>query len=172
MGSSLAVGTGGSSFAATAATQLNVKTPYAAPEFSDIEAWINSPPLTVAGLRGKVVLVNFWTFGCINCVRTMPWTKDMHAKYSGKGLTIVGVHRPEFGYEHKLANVKQAIAEKSILYPVAIDNNAKTWRLYENQFWPAFYFVDKHGFVRHRHFGEGRYGENERVVQQLLAESA
>lgn len=144
--------------------------PYAAPEFVGLQNWINSTPLTLAGLRGKVVLVNFWTFGCYNCQNAIPYMKDLYAKYRGKGFEIVGLHAPEFDYEKEAANVKKAVANDDITWPVAQDNGFKTWRRYKNGYWPAFFYIDKVGNVRHLHIGEGGYANQDAVVAALLAE--
>jgi cytochrome c biogenesis protein CcdA/thiol-disulfide isomerase/thioredoxin len=145
-----------------------------APEFVGNERWFNTPgdkPLTLRGLRGRVVLVDFWTYSCINCIRTLPYLKAWDAKYRKDGLTIVGVHTPEFPFEREAGNVETAIAENGIRYPVAQDNEQATWNAYGNQYWPAEYFVDAQGRVRYVHFGEGEYGEKEKVIRDLLAEA-
>ena len=145
-----------------------------APEFVGNERWFNTPgdrPLTLRGLRGRVVLVDFWTYSCINCIRTLPYLKAWDAKYRRDGLTIVGVHTPEFPFEREASNVEAAIRENGIRYPVAQDNEQATWNAYGNQYWPAEYFVDSSGRVRFVHFGEGEYGEKERVIRELLAEA-
>ncbi|HEX4730088.1 MAG TPA: cytochrome c biogenesis protein DipZ [Solirubrobacterales bacterium] len=145
-----------------------------APEFVDNQQWFNTPgdrPLTLRGLRGRVVLVDFWTYSCINCIRTFPYLKAWDERYRGDGLTIVGVHTPEFPFEREASNVKAAIEENAIRYPVAQDNDQATWNAYGNQYWPAEYFIDAHGRVRYVHFGEGEYGEKEKVIRELLAEA-
>jgi cytochrome c biogenesis protein CcdA/thiol-disulfide isomerase/thioredoxin len=145
-----------------------------APEFVGNEQWFNTPgdkPLTLSGLRGRVVLVDFWTYSCINCLRTLPYLKAWDAKYRKDGLTIVGVHTPEFPFEREASNVATAIAENGIRYPVAQDNEQATWNAYGNQYWPAEYFIDAQGRVRYVHFGEGEYGEKEKVIRDLLAEA-
>jgi cytochrome c biogenesis protein CcdA/thiol-disulfide isomerase/thioredoxin len=145
-----------------------------APEFVGNERWFNTPgdrPLTLPGLRGRVVLVDFWTYSCINCIRTFPYLKAWDERYRKDGLTIVGVHSPEFPFEREAGNVEAAIAENGIRYPVAQDNEQATWNAYGNQYWPAEYFVDARGRVRYAHFGEGEYGEKERVIRELLAEA-
>lgn len=145
-----------------------------APEFVDNQRWFNTPgdrPLTLQGLRGRVVLVDFWTYSCINCIRTLPYLKAWDAKYRKDGLTIVGVHTPEFPFEKEAGNVEAAIDENGIRYPVAQDNDQATWNAYGNQYWPAEYFVDAEGNVRYVHFGEGEYGEKEEVIRELLAEA-
>jgi thiol-disulfide isomerase/thioredoxin/sulfite exporter TauE/SafE len=145
-----------------------------APEFVGTEQWFNTPgdkPLSISGLRGKVVLVDFWTYSCINCIRTLPYLKAWDAKYRKDGLTIVGVHTPEFPFEREASNVETAIEENGIRYPVAQDNEQATWNAYGNQYWPAEYFIDAQGRVRYVHFGEGEYGEKEKVIRELLAEA-
>ena len=150
--------------------KFSVEVPYAAPEFAELQNWVNSSPLTLAGLRGKVVLINFWTFGCYNCQNTIPHVKDLYAKYHAKGFEIVGIHAPEFDYEKDAANVKKAVADDGIAWPVAQDNGFKTWRRYKNGYWPAFYYLDRAGRVRHLHIGEGGYANQDAVVAALLAE--
>ncbi len=140
------------------------------PEFQGIDQWFNSPPLTKADLKGKVVLVDFWTYSCINCLRTLPYLKDWHKKYKAKGLVIVGVHSPEFEFERDPVNVKAAIDKHQILFPVALDNKMQTWTAYKNQAWPAHYFVDAQGKIRHIHYGEGDYQNSEATIQKLLME--
>jgi len=143
-------------------------------EFVGNERWFNTPggrPLTLAQLRGRVVLVDFWTYSCINCIRTFPYLKAWDERYRKDGLTIAGVHTPEFAFEKEAGNVERAIAENGIRYPVAQDNEFATWEAYGNQYWPAEYFIDADGKVRYVHFGEGEYEEKERVIRELLAEA-
>jgi cytochrome c biogenesis protein CcdA/thiol-disulfide isomerase/thioredoxin len=145
-----------------------------APEFVGNERWFNTPgdrPLTLPELRGRMVLVDFWTYSCINCIRTLPYLKAWDAKYRKDGLTIVGVHTPEFPFEREAGNVETAIEENGIRYPVAQDNEQATWNAYANQYWPAEYFIDARGRVRYAHFGEGEYEEKEQVIRELLAEA-
>jgi thiol-disulfide isomerase/thioredoxin len=142
-----------------------------APSFSGATAWLNSPALTADGLKGKVVLVDFWTYSCINCLRTIPYVRAWAEKYKDQGLVVIGVHTPEFAFEHKEANVKRAVSDLHIAYPVAIDNEYSIWRAFENQYWPAHYFIDAQGRVRYHHFGEGDYDHSERVIQLLLEET-
>jgi cytochrome c biogenesis protein CcdA/thiol-disulfide isomerase/thioredoxin len=145
-----------------------------APEFTDTEKWFNTPggrPLTMGGLRGRVVLVDFWTYTCINCIRTLPYLEAWDKRYRKDGLTIVGVHSPEFPFEREASNVEAAIKAEGIRYPVVQDNELGTWSAYENQYWPAEYFIDARGRVRYVHFGEGEYGEKEQVIRELLAEA-
>jgi thiol-disulfide isomerase/thioredoxin len=144
--------------------------PHAAPEFAGIDNWINSAPLTLQQLRGKVVLVDFWTYDCINCQHVLPYLKDWHARYRDQGLVVVGVHTPEYGFERNLDNVKTAVRRNGITYPVAQDNRYATWSAYGNQYWPAFYLVDKRGQVVYSHFGEGDYAQTEGVIRKLLAQ--
>ncbi len=143
-----------------------------APEVVGITDWINSEPTTPAELRGKVVLVHFWTFGCINCVHVQPHVKAWHERFADRGLVVLGVHTPELAFERDVDNVRLAVARAGITFPVAIDPAFRTWDAYGNRYWPAFYFVDKAGHVRHTHFGEGDYATSERVIESLLAEPA
>ncbi len=146
----------------------------AAPDFTDNQRWFNTPgnrPLSLKQLRGKVVLVDFWTYTCINCIRTLPYLKALDARYRKDGLVIVGVHTPEFPFERDASNVQAAIKQNGIKYPVAQDNKYGTWDAYGNQYWPAEYFIDAKGRVRYTHFGEGDYGKKEQVVRELLAEA-
>jgi cytochrome c biogenesis protein CcdA/thiol-disulfide isomerase/thioredoxin len=145
-----------------------------APDFVDNQRWFNTPsdrPLTMRSLRGRVVLVDFWTYSCINCLRTLPYLNAWNRRYHRDGLTIVGVHSPEFPFEKEASNVGEAIERNGIRYPVAQDNDLATWSAYGNQYWPAEYFVDSRGRVRYVHFGEGSYGEKEKVIRELLAEA-
>ncbi len=141
-----------------------------APEITGINNWLNSEPLTLEELRGKVVIVDFWTYSCINCVRTLPYLTDWHDKYADDGLVILGIHTPEFEFEKDTQNVADALERFGIEYPVAQDNDYKTWRAYSNRYWPAKYIIDADGNLRYFHFGEGKYEETELVIQQLLAE--
>jgi cytochrome c biogenesis protein CcdA/thiol-disulfide isomerase/thioredoxin len=142
-----------------------------APELVGLGNWFNSDPLTMAELRGKVVLVDFWTYSCVNCVRTLPYIRDWHAKYADDGLVIIGVHTPEFAFEEEADNVQQALNRFDIQYAVAQDNDYQTWRAFNNRYWPAKYLIDAQGNVRYTHFGEGDYEETELAIQELLAES-
>jgi thiol-disulfide isomerase/thioredoxin len=141
------------------------------PPLDGAVAWLNSPPLTRDGLKGKVVLVDFWTYSCINCLRSIPYVRAWAEKYKDRGLVVIGVHAPEFAFEKNIGNVRQAVADLKIDYPVAIDNDYAIWRAFNNEYWPAHYFIDANGRIRHHHFGEGSYDESERVIQQLLAEA-
>lgn len=141
-----------------------------APELAGIESWINSEPLSLAGLRGKVVLVDFWTYTCINCIRTFPHISGWHEKYKDKGLVILGIHSPEFNFEKDRENVLREVKKYNINYPVALDNDHKTWNAFANRYWPAEYLIDVDGNIRYHHFGEGRYDETEKAIQQLLLE--
>ncbi len=152
----------------TGNAQGELETPYPAPEFSGIAQWFNSEPLSVKQLRGKVVLVDFWAYSCVNCVRTLPYLRQWHTKYHDKGLVIVGVHAPEFDFEKNPANVKHAMEKWKVPYPVAMDNELATWNNYSNQYWPAHYLVDKQGEVVYTHFGEGNYDVTERMIRRLL----
>ena len=139
-------------------------------EFAGLASWINSEPLTLEGLRGNVVLVDFWTYSCINCIRTLPYVKDWHAKYADDGLVIIGVHTPEFSFEKVRENVIEAAARFGLDYPIAQDNDFVTWRAFDNHYWPTKYLIDRDGAIRYTHIGEGAYEETERMIQQLLAE--
>lgn len=139
-----------------------------APEFKGIGQWLNSSPLTLHQLRGKVVLVEFWTYSCINCIRVLPHTKAWHAKYKDQGLVVVGVHTPEYGYEKRLSNLQAAVKRFGITYPVAQDNDYRTWNAYGNRYWPALYLIDQDGHLVYQHFGEGEYATTEARIQQLL----
>jgi cytochrome c biogenesis protein CcdA/thiol-disulfide isomerase/thioredoxin len=141
------------------------------PPLSGAVEWLNSPPLTRESLKGKVVLVDFWTYSCINCLRSIPYVKAWADKYKDQGLVVIGVHTPEFAFEKSVANVKNAVADLNIGYPVAIDSNYAIWRAFANQYWPAHYFIDAEGRIRHHHFGEGDYEESERIIQTLLTEA-
>jgi len=141
-----------------------------APDFIAGGQWFNSEPLTIDALRGKVVLVDFWTYTCINCIRTLPYIKAWHEKYKDRGLVIVGVHTPEFEFEKNSVNVKKALGDFGITYPVVQDNDYATWQAYANHYWPAKYLVDKNGRIRYTHFGEGEYDQTETRIQQLLSE--
>jgi cytochrome c biogenesis protein CcdA/thiol-disulfide isomerase/thioredoxin len=142
----------------------------AAPPLHPDGAWINTKPLTLAGLRGHVVLIDFWTYSCINCLRTLPHLKAWYATYHPKGLVIIGVHTPEFAFEHVTSNVRAAVKRLGISYPVVQDNRYKTWDNYANEYWPAEYLIDKQGRIRHTHFGEGEYGQTEQLIRSLLGD--
>jgi cytochrome c biogenesis protein CcdA/thiol-disulfide isomerase/thioredoxin len=141
------------------------------PPLDGATEWLNSPPLTADGLRGHVVVIDFWTYSCINCLRALPYVKAWYEKYRDKGLIVIGIHAPEFAFEKDLKNVRREVKELGVTYPVAVDNDYKLWRAFGNEYWPAHYFVDASGNIRHTHFGEGEYDESERVIQQLLGEA-
>ena len=141
------------------------------PAFDGATGWLNSPPLTPAGLGGKVIVVNFWTYTCINWLRQLPYVRAWASRYADDGLVIVGVHTPEFGFEHDPGNVRRAVRDMRIDYPVAIDNDYAVRTAFANHYWPALYFADTDGRIRHHHFGEGEYQQSEMVIQQLLAEA-
>lgn len=143
----------------------------AMPSLAGAVQWLNSPELSGESLKGKVVLVDFWTFDCINCQRTLPYVKDWAKKYEKDGLVVVGVHTPEYGFERIIDNVRDQVTKLGITYPVAIDNNYAIWRNFDNQYWPAHYLVDAKGQVRYTHFGEGAYDAQEQMIQQLLEEA-
>ncbi|MGO2570866.1 MAG: cytochrome c biogenesis protein DipZ [Serratia proteamaculans] len=141
------------------------------PALSGAVQWLNSPPLTAESLRGKVVLVDFWTYSCINCLRTLPYVKAWAEKYRDQGLVVIGVHAPEFAFERDIGNVTKEAKKLGIDYPIAIDNNYSIWRAFNNQYWPAHYFIDANGHIRYQHFGEGDYAQSERVIQALLRQA-
>ena len=141
------------------------------PDLSGAVQWLNSPPLSAESLRGKVVLIDFWTYSCINCLRTLPYVTAWANKYRDQGLVVIGVHAPEFAFERDVDNVTAAMKKLGVTYPVAIDNDYKIWRSFNNQYWPAHYFADAQGRIRYHHFGEGNYAESEQVIQQLLREA-
>jgi cytochrome c biogenesis protein CcdA/thiol-disulfide isomerase/thioredoxin len=141
------------------------------PDLSGAVAWLNSPPLTSKSLKGKVVLIDFWTYSCINCLRALPYVEGWAAKYKDAGLVVIGVHTPEFAFEKERSNVEKAVRDLKVNYPVAIDSNYKIWQAFNNQYWPAHYFIDGKGRIRYHHFGEGEYGESERVIRELLKEN-
>jgi len=158
---------GGSETAGDDLFNANVK----APEIAGITNWINSEPLTIEGLRGKVVLIDFWTYTCINCIRTLPHVTSWYEKYKDSGFVVIGVHTPEFEFEKKTENVETAIKQYGISYPVPQDNNYSTWNAFNNRYWPAKYLIDKDGIVRYVHFGEGKYEETEKAIRLLLEEA-
>jgi len=141
------------------------------PDLSGAVAWLNSPPLSSKSLRGKVVLVDFWTYSCINCLRALPYVEGWAAKYKDAGLVVIGVHTPEFAFEKEPANVEKALRDLKVNYPVAIDSDYKIWQAFNNEYWPAHYFIDGKGRIRYHHFGEGEYAESERVIQELLKQN-
>jgi thiol-disulfide isomerase/thioredoxin len=143
-------------------------------EFGSLEhanGWLNSPPLTASALRGKVVLIDFWTYTCINWRRTLPYVRAWAEKYQQQGLVVIGVHSPEFGFEKHIEGVRSAVKDMGIHYPVAVDSEHAIWRAFQNQYWPALYFIDSRGRLRYHHFGEGAYEQSEMIIQQLLAEA-
>jgi cytochrome c biogenesis protein CcdA/thiol-disulfide isomerase/thioredoxin len=154
--------------AGSGATGANLATEGGFPSLAGAVAWLNSPPLTPQALKGKVVLIDFWTYSCINCLRSIPYIEAWAEKYKDHGLVVIGVHTPEFAFERNIDNVRKAVADLKITYPVAIDNDYKIWRAFDNEYWPAHYFIDARGDMRYHHFGEGKYDESERVIQQLL----
>src|SRR5215471_1125862 len=143
----------------------------ALPSLDGATTWLNSPALTPRELRGRVVLVQFWTYTCINWLRTLPYVRAWARKYRDRGLVVIGVHTPEFGFEHDLDNVRRAVQAMAIDYPIAIDNDYEVWQAFANHYWPALYFVDAEGRIRHHRFGEGDYGRSEMVIHQLLADA-
>jgi len=141
------------------------------PDLAGATTWLNSPPLSAQALRGKVVLVDFWTFACINCQRALPYVRAWAAKYKDQGLVVIGVHAPEFAFERKVANVQRAARDLGLTFPIAIDNDFAIWKSFSNQYWPSHYFVDALGRIRFHHFGEGEYERSEQVIRQLLDEA-
>jgi thiol-disulfide isomerase/thioredoxin len=138
------------------------------PSFDGATDWLNSPPLTASELRGGVVVVDFWTYSCINWIRQLPYVRAWSQKYQSRGLVVIGVHTPEFAFEHEIENVRRAARDMNVDYPIALDSNYAVWRAFDNEYWPALYFADSNGRVRHHHFGEGDYERSEAVIQQLL----
>jgi thiol-disulfide isomerase/thioredoxin len=145
--------------------------PASSDELSGAVDWLNSPPLTIEGLKGKVVVIDFWTYSCINCLRSIPYVEAWAEKYKDHGLVVIGVHTPEFAFERNINNVRAAVSDLKIEYPVAIDNEYKIWRSFDNKYWPAHYFIDAKGRTRFHHFGEGEYDQSEQEIQQLLEEA-
>jgi len=141
------------------------------PSFDGATGWLNSPPLTATDLTDKIILVNFWTYTCINWLRQLPYLRAWAEKYADHDLAVIGVHTPEFGFEHNLDNVRRAVQDMRIEYPVVIDNDYAVWNAFDNHYWPALYFADTQGRIRHHHFGEGEYQQSGMVIQQLLVES-
>ena len=158
-------------FSVALAFSLAACGPLHAPELQGIEGWINSRPLTLEELRGRVVLIDFWTYTCVNCVRTFPYLRDWHEKYADHGLVIIGVHTPEFEFEKLKQNVQEAAEVHGLEYPIAQDNGYFTWKAFFNNAWPAKYLIDQEGNIRYTHRGEGAYAETEQVIRELLAES-
>ncbi|MEJ7137370.1 redoxin family protein [Amphibiibacter pelophylacis] len=168
----LAAGAAGALLPSVALAQSALPVKGVAPEITEGGPWFNSAaPQTLEKLRGKVVLVNFWTFACINCQHTLPHVRALYQKYHNQGFEILGVHTPELVFERDLGNVQAAIKKESITWPVVFDGQYKVWNSYDNQFWPAFYYIDKKGRIRYTHFGEGEYATQDDVVKQLLAEA-
>jgi thiol-disulfide isomerase/thioredoxin len=152
-----------------AAVQFPIETEL--PSLGGATAWLNAQPLTAAGLRGKVVLIDFWTYTCINWLRTLPYVRAWAEKYRNHGVVVIGVHTPEFAFEHDIENVRRAAQDMRVEYPIAIDNDYAIWHAFTNHYWPALYLVDAQGHLRYHHFGEGQYEQSERILQQLLAEA-
>ncbi len=146
----------------------NVPTGRPLPEFQGISQWLNSGPIKAADLKGSVALIQIWTFACINCQRTLPYITRWHRQYEAKGLKVVGVHTPELPFEREVNNIKNALKEHEITYPVAVDNDFKTWNAYHNSFWPHLFLADRNGMLLYDHIGEGAYDETEHRIQQLL----
>jgi thiol-disulfide isomerase/thioredoxin len=148
--------------------QTLAKSPNQLPEFQGISEWLNSAPLTTQDLLGKVVLVQIWTLGCINCQRTLPYVVNWHQKYANRGLQTIGIHTPEFAFERDSRNIRRAMTKYGITYPVAVDNEFKTWKAFKNEFWPHLFLADRQGIIRYDHIGEGAYPETESNIRQLL----
>src|SRR5262250_1798974 len=153
----------------TAAAELPIEGEL--PSLGSASGWLNSQPLTAANLRGKVVLIEFWTYTCVNWVRTLPYVRAWAEKYKGHGLVVIGVHSPEFAFERNVDNVRRAARDLRVDYPVVIDSDHAIWRAFKNEYWPALYFVDAQGHIRHHQFGEGEYEQSEMIIQRLLAEA-
>ena len=139
-----------------------------APDFAGISTWINARPQSMTALRGRPVLIEFWTFACINCIHVQPYVKAWAERYGEAGLVVIGVHTPELSFERDVGNVRDAVAKAGLTYPVAVDPAFSTWNAYHNRFWPAMYFIDRDGRIRHTQFGEGGYDTSEQVIRQLL----
>jgi cytochrome c biogenesis protein CcdA/thiol-disulfide isomerase/thioredoxin len=154
--------------AATPTDQIQLDDEGPFPSLDGAVSWLNSPPLTSNGLRGKVVLIDFWTYSCINCLRAIPYVEAWAEKYKNDGLVVIGVHTPEFAFEKDQGNIAKAVRDLKITYPIAIDSNYAIWKAFNNQYWPAHYFIDAQGMIRYHHFGEGEYDKSEQVIQQLL----
>lgn len=157
----------------TAATSVTTATSLhdegQAPDFTGIDQWLNSAPLSLPSLRGKVVLIDFWTYSCINCLRTLPHVNRWAERYASQGLVVVGVHTPEFAFERSTRNLQTAMQRHGVKHPVAQDNSYATWKAYANQYWPAKYLIDARGRIQYKHFGEGRYEQTESAIRTLLA---
>ncbi len=147
---------------------INTSTSQTLPEFQGISQWLNSRPLSIQELKGNVVMIQFWTFSCINCQRTLPYVTKWHEQYAAKGLKIIGVHTPEFAFEREANNIKDAIQKHGIRYPVPIDNEFQTWKAYGNEYWPHLYLADRQGNLVYDHIGEGAYAKTEQTIQKLL----
>jgi thiol-disulfide isomerase/thioredoxin len=159
----------GNSMSHAMPAELNIEADF--PSLGGATSWLNTPPLTPADLRGKVVLIDFWTYTCINWRRSLPYVRAWSEKYKSDGLVVIGVHSPEFPFEKNLENVRQAAKDERVDYPIAIDNEFAIWRAFKNEYWPALYFIDARGHIRHHQFGEGEYDRSELIVRQLLAEA-
>jgi thiol-disulfide isomerase/thioredoxin len=160
-----------SSAKAQSSTALHLPVEGELPSLGGATSWLNSPPLTAAGLRGRIVLVQFWTYTCINWLRSLPYVRAWAERYTDHGLVVIGVHAPEFTFEKDVDNVRRAAKDLRVGYPIAIDSDHAIWRAFNNQYWPALYFVDARGHIRHHHFGEGAYDGSEMIIQRLLAEA-
>jgi thiol-disulfide isomerase/thioredoxin len=159
----------GHQFYEEATSAVAASTGQTMPDFVGIQEWLNTAPLKIADLRGQVVLVQFWTLGCINCQRTFPAMAAWQRQYASKGLKIIGVHSPEFAYERDISNIRQAMKKYNLTYAVAVDNQFKTWKAYENRYWPHLFLADRQGRLQYDHIGEGAYDRTEQTIRQLLA---
>ena len=155
------------------APETIARSPNQLPEFQGISEWLNSPsPITTKDLLGKVVLVQIWTLGCINCQRTLPYVTSWHKKYAAQGLQTIGIHTPEFAFERDSKNIRRAMTKYGISYPVGVDNNFQTWKAYKNEYWPHLFLADRQGIIRYDRIGEGAYDETEAKIRQLLGQAA
>jgi thiol-disulfide isomerase/thioredoxin len=170
-GASMSSEQGGAARAGSGGPNASLAVEGELPPLSGATAWLNSPPLSVQSLKGKVVVVDFWTYSCINCLRALPYVSGWYQKYKAYGLVVLGVHAPEFAFEKDVGNVRRAVADLDIRYPVALDNGYAIWQGFNNQYWPAHYFIDSQGRIRAHHFGEGNYAQSEQIIRQLLREA-
>lgn len=152
----------------TAKSALNKK---ALPEFIGVQEWLNSSPLTIANLSGNIVLIQIWTFACINCQRTLPYVVKWHEQYAKQGLKVVGIHTPEFPFERDINQIKSALSKHQITYPIAVDNQHKMWSAYDNEYWPHLFLADRRGIIQYDHIGEGAYEKTEQKIRQLLSDN-
>lgn len=168
VGATTAVQPGFRATAISTPNVANLPNSHSLPEFQGISQWLNSAPLQPVDLKSNVVLVQFWTFACINCQRTLPYITRWHRQYTAKGLKVIGVHTPEFPFEREVKNIKRALQQHQITYPVPLDNEFKTWNAYDNQYWPHLFLADRNGILHYDHIGEGAYDKTEETIRQLL----